>query len=288
MKIIMLGSLGNINRHSIPRLIDDGHDVAVVTSSNDRVPDITALGAEALVGSMTDAGFLSAALRGSDVAYLMISGAPQGDLMAATAKQAEIFATAILASGVKNVVLLSSIGAQNPESGILYHTIENALSALDIQLAIIRPVGFYSNLFGDMATIKSAGTIFSNIPADVTRFWVDPSDIAELQYQFLTKMPANKTIKYVISDRFTANDWLAALSAENISVSYQEIPDAAVKDNLMKAGFSESNAEQFMKMSAAQRDPETFYADIEHKGFYQGKVKLADFAKVFAAAYKAN
>jgi hypothetical protein len=33
MKITVLGSLGNINRYYLPRLIADGHDVTVITSS---------------------------------------------------------------------------------------------------------------------------------------------------------------------------------------------------------------------------------------------------------------
>ena len=290
MKTTLLGSLGNINKHTVPRLVADGHDVTVITSSPERVAAIEALGAKALVGSMSDSVFLTHSLRGSDVVYLMISGAPAGDLMESVKNQAEIFKMAVHAAEIKNVVLLSSIGAQNPDAGILYmyHYTENALSSLlsDINLAIIRPVGFYNNLFGDLQTIKTAKIIYSSVPADVQRKWVDPSDIAELQYQFLTALPAGKTIKYVVSDTASGNDWLDALKENGLEVNYQLISDDAVKENLLKAGFSEANAENYMKMSAAQRRPDAFYEDIEKIGFHQGKVKLADFAKIFAGAYK--
>lgn len=289
MKMTLLGSLGNINRHSIPTLIADGHEVNVVTSNPERLAAIEELGARALVGSMRDLNFLTASFTGQDIVYLMISGHPAGDLMAATKAQAKIFATAVKNSGVKKVVNLSSIGAQNPESGILYmyHYIEEALSELDLEsLAIIRPVGFYSNLYGDLASLKAQGKIFSNVPADVQRAWVDPSDIASLQLDFLEHPQAGKRIKYVVSDFASGQDWLKALAENAIAADYQLISDEQAKQGLIATGFSEENAEQFAKMSAAQRQAEPFYADIEKVGFLQGKVKLRDFAKIFAKVYK--
>lgn len=286
MKVTLLGSLGNINRFTIPRLIDHHHEVTVVTSNATHKADIEKLGARALIGSMQDVIFLTQALMGADIAYLMISGSASDDLMASVKNQADIFATAVKNSGVKNVVNLSSIGAQNPEAGILYmyHYVEEALSAIkNINLAIIRPVGFYSNLYGDLQTIKTQRKIFSSVPVDVKRAWTDPSDIAAQQYAFLTNIPSGKTIKYVVSDYVTGNDWVRALSEHHLFVDYVTITDEQVKQNLLSAGFSEINAEAFAQMIAAQRTPDAFYEDIEAIGFYQGKVKLIDFAKSFAA-----
>lgn len=50
MKITVLGSLGNINRHYLPKLIAGGHDVTVITISRERVAEIEAIGAKAALG----------------------------------------------------------------------------------------------------------------------------------------------------------------------------------------------------------------------------------------------
>ena len=64
MKIAMLGSLGNVNRVAVPELLNAGHEVTLLTSSADRVAEIEALGAHAVVGSMTNLDDLVATLRG--------------------------------------------------------------------------------------------------------------------------------------------------------------------------------------------------------------------------------
>ncbi|MFC4653272.1 NAD(P)H-binding protein [Lactococcus nasutitermitis] len=289
MKITLLGSIGNINTHTIPRLVADGHEVTVITSNENHISQIEALGARAAVGSMTDNNFLTQTFMGQDTVYLMISGTPSGeDMMQVAKEQATIFKSAIEQSDVKNVVNLSSVGAQDKNAGILYmyHFIEDALSSIsNISLAIVRPVGFYSNLFSDMRTIKVQGTIFSNVPADIERAWTTPSDIAEQVYQFLIETPAGKTIKYVVSDWATGNDWIAALADNAISANYQLVTDDMVKQGLLAAGFSDKTATAFVEMSAAQRNPEPFYKNIKEIGYYQGQVKLTDFAKIFAKAY---
>lgn len=85
----------------------------------------------------------------------------------------EIYRIAIQNSKVKNIVNLSSIGADNPNAGILYsyHFAEDALNSLEgVNIAHIRPVGFYSNLFADMQSLKTQETIFSPISVDIHGF----------------------------------------------------------------------------------------------------------------------
>ena len=81
MKIAMLGSLGNVNRVAVPELLNAGHEVTLLTSSADRVAEIEALGAHAVVGSMTNLDDLVATLTGADVAYLMLTGRATGSLV---------------------------------------------------------------------------------------------------------------------------------------------------------------------------------------------------------------
>lgn len=292
MKITVLGSLGNINRYYIPRLIAEGHDVTVITSSSDRIADIEALGAQSVVGSNRDVDFLTRAFTGSDVVYLMISGinpASGIDMWQSAIRLSEKYKTAVQNSGVKNVVNLSSVGADNPNAGILYsyHFAEDALNSLKgVNVAHIRPVGFYSNLFADMQSLKTMQTLFSPVSAHIAHGWVSPIDIADVAYALIDRIPAGKSVKFVVSDWATGNDWLKALAENGIEAKYQQIAIEALVENMIKLGFHEDTANRFGQMNRSGESPDEFYASLRATDYHLGQVKLVDFAKVFAAAYK--
>ncbi|MEK4730572.1 NmrA family NAD(P)-binding protein [Paenibacillus sp. FSL L8-0641] len=291
MKITVLGSLGNINRNYLPSLIADGHDVTVITSSKDRIADIKALGAEPAVGSNLDVEFLAQAFAGSDVVYLMISGinyASGTDMWQTAIDLSENYKAAVLKSGVKNVVNLSSVGADNPNAGILYsyHFAEEALNSLeDVNVVHIRPVGFYSNLFADMQSLKTQQTIFSPISVDIPQGWVSPVDIADVAYALISHTPSGKSAKFIVSDWATGNDWLNALAENGIEAKYQQIPVEALAENMKKIGFHENTANAFAQMNRACENADEFYVSLRATDYHLGKVKVEDFAKVFADVY---
>lgn len=254
MKITVLGSLGHINRHYVPRLIADGHDVTVITSSRDRIPDIEALGAKSAVGSNRDVDFLIRTFTGSDVVYLMVSGIDPtsgADMWQNAIWLYDNYKTAVHHAGVKNVVNLSSIGADDPNAGILYmyRFGEDALNSLDgVNVAHIRPVGFYNNLFADVRSLKTMHTIFSPVPADTVRGWVSPTDIADVIYALITHTPEGKSVKFVVSDWATGHDWIKALAENGIEAKYQQISYEAVAENMIKMGVQEETARLFAQM----------------------------------------
>ncbi|WP_225367469.1 SDR family oxidoreductase [Lentilactobacillus parakefiri] len=119
MKFTLLGSLGNIGRIIAPALVKAGHDVTVISSNTKRADQIRQIGAQPAIGTMTDSDFLADQFRGADAVYLMVAAASSGSLFKDTERQGKVFAEAIKRSGVKNVVDLSSIGADNPQAGAL-------------------------------------------------------------------------------------------------------------------------------------------------------------------------
>lgn len=287
MKIAMLGSVGNINSRVIPRLVADGHQVTVISSNAARADAIQKLGATPAVGDMMDADFLTATFTGQDTVYLMISGSSD-DLFASAQKLATIFANAVTAAGVHHVVNLSSIGAQDKRAGSLYayHFIENALSELEADVAFVRPVGFYNNLFANMGSIRQNHALYSNIPGAIMRKYVAPADIADVVYAVLSATPAGKTIRYVVSDSFTGTELTDALSAAlGFTVNYVEISDDQYAASLRQAGVPEGIVVPFVQSSLLQKQPEEMYADLSKHPVHDGKVKLADFAATFATAY---
>lgn len=61
MKITTTGSLGNIAKPLVKKLIAADNDVTVITTNENRRAEIEALGAKAAVGSISDVAFLTEA-----------------------------------------------------------------------------------------------------------------------------------------------------------------------------------------------------------------------------------
>ena len=67
---VITGSIGHISKPIVQQLTAAGHHVSVVTSNQDRVKDIEALRAKALVGSVEDAAFVTRSFAHADAVYI--------------------------------------------------------------------------------------------------------------------------------------------------------------------------------------------------------------------------
>lgn len=298
MKIILTGSIGNIGKPLTTELIAKGHSVTVISSNPERAPAIEALGAKALIGSMFDAEFLSAAFKDADIVYLMETMEAAGDIfdkevdfIAAIGQIGLNYQKAIRQSGVKKVIHLSSIGAHTDKGiGILlfHHNVEKALRELpdDIAIKFIRPVGFYINMFSFIPTIKAKGAIISNYGGDKKEPWVSPSDVASVIAEEMDKPFDGRTIRYVASDEVSPNEIAKALGAAigKPGLEWKVISDDQLLTNWLNIGFNEQVAAGFVELQASQGTGQ-LYEDYYRNKPTLGKVKLGDFAKEFASAY---
>ncbi|MGL0747044.1 SDR family oxidoreductase [Secundilactobacillus paracollinoides] len=292
MKITLIGSLGHINRYTIPALVAQGHDVTVITSSQDRVAEIEALGAQAAVGSIFDVAFLTKAFTSADAVYLMVT-AFLGEETAydAATKLATIYKQALANAQVKRIVNLSSIGAdQGDEVGVLhiYNIIEGILATLpDVTITNVRAVGFFSNMYGNLATIKAQHAIVHNYADTVETGWTDPKDISAAIVTALNDPQPTNGVHYVISQWLTGQEIVAAFAdALNIpDLHWVQISDDQLRAGMLQSGASEDAAQGFTLMGAAQRN-EAFYADLRKAAPVLGTVKLTDILPGLVAAYQ--
>lgn len=291
MKITMLGSLGNVNRLVIPQLIRDGHEVTVISTSPHRQAAIEALGAHAAIGTMTDAAFLTTAFRGADVVYLMLSGAVGDDPFAGAQAQATIWQTALTAANVHRVVDLSSIGAEaGPVAGSLhaYSFIERTLRRMpNVDLAIVRPTGFYANLFTHLTSLQHDQALYSNQAADLVQHWVAPADIAAVVLPLIEAVPTGVSVHYAYSDTFSGNQFLAALrqALQLPDLRWVQISDEQYAQALRDHGVPTKVTDALIQTSRYQRDPAAVYADLTAQNTPAGTVKLADFISTYVAAW---
>lgn len=170
-----------------------------------------------------------------------------------------------------------------------YHLIEDQQRELNgVNVAFVRPVGFYSNLYANLPTIKADHAIYSNIPATVVRRWVAPQDIAAVVLNLLQHVPAGKSVHYVYSDAFSADQFIEALqkTLSMPDLHFVSITDNQAEQAMVANGAPKELAELFTQMSKLERTPEKLYADLTSDQTTIGKVKLAEFAKTFATAYQ--
>lgn len=327
MKIVLTGSLGHISKPLAIELIAKGHSVTVISSKAGRQKEIETLGATAAIGTIQDVAFLTKTFTGADIVYCMTPPADQTRLFNPDFTLTEMtdninqniknYKQAILKSGVKKVVQLSSIGAHTDKgNGLLKwaHDVEKSLNELpdDVSIKFMRPVGFYYNLLGNAQMIKQLskgfvgafmalryyglggllsgkrGVIVSNVGEDDINLMVSPLDIAGAIAEEMEKPFTGRTFRYIASEEMTCAD-AAKVLGKAIGKPYLKwgrISDKQLYNAMVKMKMSPTWVQGFVEMQASGRGENCLlYEDYYRHRPVLGKTKLKDYALEFAKAY---
>ncbi|MEJ1238371.1 NAD(P)H-binding protein [Chryseolinea sp. T2] len=290
-KYVITGSIGHISKPIIEALVNAGKEVVVITSSNDRVKEIEALGANAVVGQVQDAAFVKDVFRGADVVYTMIPPIWQtSNWKSSQLEVAKTYADAIEENGIRYVVNLSSIGA-DIGSGVgpvdALHDFEKMLNGISsLNVKHLRPSFFYYNLLAQIGLIKQAGFMGANYGADSV-FLVHPKDIAQAAAEELLSLSfEGNSVRYVIGDERTGREIAQVLGrAIGKELNWVEFTDEQQKHGLLQAGLSETHASGYTDMGMSLRQGNMQRDAKKNKPVFAA-TKLEDFAKEFAAAFK--
>lgn len=296
MKYTLTGGAGNITKPLALALLEAGHTVTVIGRDAAKLKELTDAGAIAAIGSVEDVSFLTAAFRGADAVYTMVPPTHAAtDWKAYIGQIGQNYATAITAAGVKQVVNLSSVGAHLPDgvgpvSGL--HRAEKALNTLtDVNILHLRPAYFFQNLLANIPLVKGMGIIGANFSAAAGKFpIVATDDIAVVAAEALLSLDfQGHTIRYIASDE-TGTDQIAQVLGAAIGktdLAWVKFTDEQALGGMIQAGLPEEVAKNYAEMNHAI-DTGNMYADYFKHQPSLGKIKLTDFAKVFATAYAAG
>lgn len=296
MRIVLTGSLGHISKPLATELIQNGHQVTVLSSNPERRAEIETLGATAAIGTFEDADFLTEIFTGADAVYTMVSAKsysdPDFDLLAYYALVGRNYMEAIQRSGVKRVVNLSTIGAHLAKgNGILSgaHQVELILNALpdDVSITHMRPVSFYYNLYDYSPMIRSTGKIAVNYGADRIIPWVSPLDIASAVADEIQTPFAGRKVRYVASEELTGYE-SAQILGQAIGMpdlQWVLIPSEESLSHLLEAGINPRIAAGLIEMYDALYSGLLAEDYIKNRQAMMGKVKLTDFAREFAGVF---
>jgi len=305
MKIIVTGSLGNISQPLTQILIAQGHAVTVISSDPGKQAAIENSGAAAAIGSIADVHFLTNTFRGADAVYAMIPlSFTEPDLGEYLHRIAQNYAQALKEAGTRRIVLMSGWAADLVKA----ENVEHVLDGLGASVTIMRPAVFYTNFYQSMDLIRGKGLIgkyltlrhsglralltgqtgllMGNYGGEDRIVFVSPKDIAEAVAEELQRMPDEKTVRYVGSEEMTCNQ-AATIIGTAIGKPWLKwglLSDKDMLQGLKMAKVPDKLAETLVEMQAAMHSGRTLENFLRSKP-KMGKVKLADFAKEFAAAY---
>ena len=296
MKYVLTGSTGNITRPLTQQLVKAGHAVVVITSNPVHTEAITQSGAEAAVGSVRDAAFLQQVFSGADAVYLMIPSPNDNTPIRDFQRQvATAYITALKQSAVKNVVLLSSVGAHagsgtGPIDGLA--AMEQQLKELtNLNVLALRPGYFYRNLFSMIPMIRTAHIMGSNFGLEGQQIpLADTGDIAAAAGSALLQLSFKGFgYQYIASDYRTAAAIASTIGAaiEQPDLPWVVFSDEQSEQGMKQAGLPESIVEAYVEMGKAFREG-LITEDFEKNVPALASVRLEDFAKEFAKVYNAS
>lgn len=294
--ITIMGATGHTGRSAAERLLDAGEPVRVIGRSADRLQPLVARGAEAAVGEVTDAAFLTRAFTGADAVYVMMPPDYRDpDYFGRYKKIGDAVQTALTASGVTHVVFLSSVGADLPSGTgpiVGLHREEERLKQLPgINVLILRPGAFYENEFGTLGLIKhmgiNGGAAAGNVPhpriaaADIGVFAADALRARDFTGVSVRDLFGPKDLTYDEVTRITG------VAIGKADLKYVQFPPQDYVNGLVQsAGFPKEIADLFLEMSLAFSEGKAGHHDARTPA-NTGKTTFEEFARqALAPAYQ--
>lgn len=248
---------GNIGRRVVEQLLAAGASVTVLVRDPSRLDPAVRERVRIVEGDLERVDTLTEATRGADALFLLVPPIFGTDDWAGWQRQVGRNAVdALKATGVRRVVFLSSAGAQRPDMEAVSRLgeIEQLLQAAVPDVAVLRAGFFMENFLSALPTIASQGAIYMTIPGDRAHGMVATKDIGDVAARWLldASWRGHQLTGVHGPADITPLDAAAAFSrALGRTVTYVQVPDAAMEQALLGMGASAHVAGEYPKLMHA-------------------------------------
>jgi len=289
--IAVMGATGHIGAALTENLLAKGHEVRALGRDPKKLGALAAKGAKPKSGTFTDAAVLADAFAGSEAAFVMVPPSyGEADFGAYQDRQADAIVKALQKAGVRKVVMLSSVGAQQAEgTGPIkgLHRMEKRLrQSGGPDVVHLRPSYFMENHFFAIPTIKSMGINGSPLKPDVALGQIATKDIAQKAAELLDRADfRGSSIVELAGPKDLTMTQVTPVLGRAIGkpdLAYVQFPYADAEkalSGMMPAASAALMVEMYRGMNEGLVVPET--------PPQRTKTSIEDFASVFAAAFKA-
>jgi uncharacterized protein YbjT (DUF2867 family) len=179
---VVLGASGNTGHVVATNLLTRGGKVRVVGRNSANLQPLAAKGAEPFIADVTDAGALAKAFQQAHSAYVMIPpNLTSNDPLGYSNRVSDAISAAVQKAGTKNVVALSSVGAEltsgtGPVVGL--HNLEQKLNQISsANVLYLRAAYFMENTLPQAGAIKNMGNAAGPVRTDLRIPMVATRDI---------------------------------------------------------------------------------------------------------------
>jgi uncharacterized protein YbjT (DUF2867 family) len=255
-KFVVAGVTGHVGSVVAGDLLAAGEAVTVIVREAKKAAEWSARGATVAVGSLDEADFVAATVKGADGFFTLIPPHyATGDIYSAQRKSADALATGIKRGGVPLVVLLSSVGADRadkngPIKGL--HYAEQKLRETGTKLVAVRAGSFQENIAGAVAAAKNAGIFPNFLPsADIAAPQVASQDVGHAISKVLRSPPARSEVVDLVGPAYSSRqlaEKLGKLLGKTLPIV--DIPAAGQVAALQQAGVPPDVAAAFAEMYA--------------------------------------
>lgn len=256
MRIAITAPTGNVGRKVVHELLDRGQrDLVLLARSPDKLASEHSRGAKIIHGDLTDQDYVMAALHGVNALFWVIPPNPQApDLRTYQDGLARIGASAAKANGVDHVVLLSSLGADQPAGTgpiLGLHDAEEIFSVAVPSLTILRAAMFMENFLMQTAAIRDASAVFLPISGQARMPMIATEDIARAAADaLLAKPPEGVRVVPLVGPKQYTFDEAATIIGQTIGrpVHHVRISDQQAVDAMLDGGASRNVATTVVEM----------------------------------------
>jgi uncharacterized protein YbjT (DUF2867 family) len=257
---VVLGASGNTGHVVASKLLAGGQKVRVVGRNAAHLQALETKGAETFIADVTDAATLAKAFHQADSAYVMIPPNPtSNDPGGYFNRVSDAIAAAVQNAGTKNVVALSSIGADKasgtgPVIGL--HNLEQKLNQIhSANVLYLRAGYFMENTLPQANAIRQMGSAAGPLRQDLKVPMIATRDIGTAAADALLKPDfQGKQTRELLGQRDLAYTDVATIIGQAINkpdLKYVQVPDDQFRAVLVQMGMSDQFARLLLEMTAS-------------------------------------
>ena len=257
---VVLGATGHTGHIVAKNLLARGANVRVVGRNAERLQPFAAQGAEVFIGDVSDAPVLTKAFHQAESAYVMLPPNPtSSNFRAFQDRVSDAIATAVQNSGIKNVVSLSSIGADKasgtgPVVG-LYNLEQRLNSIAGVNVLHLRAGYFMENTLPQVAVVRTLGSVVGPVRPDLKLPMIATRDIGDAAAEALLRLEfRGKQTRELLGQRDI--DYLEVASIIGKAIGrpaggYQQAPEDQIRPAMMQMGMSADLVGLILEMASA-------------------------------------
>ena len=293
---VITGATGHTGKPIALGLLEQGHNVRIISRDPAKAKELTDRGAKLFVGDSTSDALLVDAFTGVDAVYVMIPfDALTPDYTAAQVVHVNAIGAALKAAKVPYAVTLSSVGAHlKSGNGVVngLTQMEDLFNSIEgLNVVHLRPGYFIENTLMQPGVIKFMGVMSTPVRGDLAIPMIATKDIAAAGLKLLSDLNfSGKQHQYLLGARdYSYNDVAAILGA---AIGKPDIPyvQASFEDGkkaMMGMGMGESVVDKLNEFIKGMNDG-LVLADAERTPANTTPTTLEEFAPIFKAIYEAN